>query len=100
MRKALLAVSVFTVAVSGWLVAMEMLLRRQGYVAHAGEELCIGLIGLVTAFASAKPFSILAERCLLVPAVILIIIGGQAFLRNNRAVHFEGYIFVISIVLV
>ena len=32
--------------------------------------------------------------------VALIGIGGQAFLRNARAAHFEGFVLVISVALV
>jgi hypothetical protein len=32
--------------------------------------------------------------------VVLIGIGGQAFVRNARAAHFEGFVLVISVALV
>jgi hypothetical protein len=32
--------------------------------------------------------------------VVLMGIGGQAFLRNARAAHFEGFVLVISVALV
>jgi hypothetical protein len=39
------------------------------------------------------------ERWLWAGAAVLIVYGAQAFFRNARAMHFEGFVFIISLLL-
>jgi hypothetical protein len=96
MKKTLLSVSFFTVASACWLTFMEIVLRHPGYLLRIGVSLSIVLISLATIF------SLLANshrRWLWAGALIPIAIGGQAFLRNARSPHFEGFVFLISTAL-
>jgi hypothetical protein len=100
MRKILLFISLFTLACACWLALMEMLLRHPGYGERIAVALAIGLICAVTILVRMLHVGFRGERWLWAGAAVLIAIGGQAFLRNARAAHFEGFVFVISIVLV
>jgi hypothetical protein len=100
MRKVLLLVSLFTLACGVWLAAMECVLRHPGYVVRIAVAICIGLISLATILARMLHLGFRCERWLWVGAVALIGIGGQAFVRNARSAHFEGFVFLISLALV
>jgi hypothetical protein len=100
MGKALLPLSWFTLACACWLGAMEMLLRHPGYGVRVGVAALIGLIGAGTILARWKGWGLRGDRRLWPGAVVLMGIGGQAFLRNARAAHFEGFVLVISVALV
>ena len=100
MKKILLLVSSFALACACWLAFMEMVLRHPGFAMRAGEALCIALVCLSTILVPMLPVGIRGERWLWLGAVILIVLGGQAFFHNARAAHFEGFVFVISLVLV
>ena len=100
MKKLLLPVSLFTLAIACWLALMEILLRHPGYGTRVGVAACIALISLFTLLVRLCHAGIRVERCLWSGAVVLIAIGCQAFLRNVRAAHFEGYIFIIAMVIV
>ena len=99
MKKTLLPLSMFTFACACWLGVMEMVLRHPGYGTRVGVAGLIALISLATVVGS------LAERgagrrwWLWAGALVLIGIGGQAFVRNARAAHFEGFVLVISVAL-
>jgi len=98
-KKSLLFVSFFTLAAACWLTLMEILLRHSGYLLRVGVGVSIALISLATiAILIFKPGS-RGERWLWAGALILIGLGGQAFLHNAQAAHFEGFIFLISVAL-
>jgi hypothetical protein len=46
------------------------------------------------------PLGVRRERWFWPVAVALIWFGGSSFLRNAHSAHFEGFVFVISLVLV
>ncbi len=100
MGKILLLVSLFTSICGCWLAAMEMLLRHPGYMARSGIAICISVIGVTTILVRLLHLGIRNERWLWAGAIVLIGIGGQAFIRNEHAAHFEGFVFVISLALV
>ena len=99
MRKVLLFVSLFTLACGVWLAAMECVLRHPGYGVRIAVAICIGLISLATILARMLHLGIRSERWLWVGAIALIGIGGQAFVRNERSAHFEGFVVIISLAL-
>jgi hypothetical protein len=106
-RKMLLPLSMFTFACACWLGAMEMTLRHPGYGMRVGVAALIALISIATVVVRMADIGMgvgagagfRGERWLRAGAVVLIGIGGQAFLRNARAAHFEGFVLVISVAL-
>lgn len=99
MKKTLLCISFFTFTSACWLTVMEIVLRHTGYLLRIGASICIALISLATIFMLIANSRVRSERWLWVGAVVLIGIGGQAFFRNARAAHFEGFVFLISTAL-
>jgi hypothetical protein len=99
MKRALLPLSMFTFACACWLGVMEVVLRHPGYGPRAGVSGLIALISLATVLVRMADVGVRGERWLWVGAVVLIGIGGQAFFRNARAAHFEGFVLVISVAL-
>jgi hypothetical protein len=100
MGKVLLLVSVFTLAGACWLALMEMLLRHPGYAERIGVALGIALICAATILVRMLHVGFRGERWLWVGAAMLIVFGAQAFFRNAHALHFEGFVFVLSLLLV
>jgi hypothetical protein len=79
---------------------MELTLRHPGYGTRVGVAALIALISMATILVRMADPGVRGERWLWVGAVVLIGIGGQAFVRNARAAHFEGFVLVISLALV
>jgi hypothetical protein len=100
MKKILLFVSFFTFGSACWLALMEIVLRHSGYLLRVGVSGSIALISLATMFIVVARSGIRGERWFWVGASVLIAIGGQAFFRNLRAVHFEGFVLLISVALI
>jgi hypothetical protein len=99
MGKVLLVVSMSTLACACWLAFMEMLLRHPGYAERIGVALTIALICAATIFVRMLHVGFRGERWLWAGAAVLIVYGAQAFFRNARAMHFEGFVFIISLLL-
>jgi hypothetical protein len=99
MGKILFAISLLTLACACWLTFMETLLRHPGYAARIGEALLIALIAATTILVRTLHLGFRGERWLWAGAVVLIGIGAEAFIRNSQAAHFEGFVFIISLVL-
>jgi len=100
MGKLLLTVSAFTLASAGWLAMMELALRRPAYVGRFEIDVVIGLICVATILARTLHVGYRPERWLWLGAAVLIGLGAQAFFRNASAGHFEGFVMVISLLLV
>jgi hypothetical protein len=100
MRKLLIPVSILTLACAAWLAIMESALRHPGYAARIGIASAIALICVVTILVRMLHVGFRGERWLWAGAAVLLAIGGQAFIHNARSAHFEGFIFVIGLVLV
>jgi hypothetical protein len=105
MKKTLLPLLMFTFACACWLGVMEIVLRHPGYGTRVGVAALIALIALISMATVLVRMTdagagLRLERWLRVGAVVLIGIGGQAFVRNARAAHFEGFVLVISVALV
>jgi hypothetical protein len=100
MKKTLLPLSLFTLGCACWLGVMEAVLRHPGYGLRVGVAGLIALISMATVLVRMADVGVRGERWLGVGAVVLMGIGGQAFFRNARAAHFEGFVLVISVALV
>ncbi len=100
MTKLLYSSSLFTFLCGCWLAFMECLLRHPGFATRAAVALLIAAAGLATLLVRQLHAGVRSERSLWGPAVVLIGLGVFSFLRNARSVHFEGFVFVIAIVLV
>jgi hypothetical protein len=100
MAKMLLPLSSFTLACACWLAIMEAVLQHQGYVERIGVALTIALICVATILVRTLHVGFRGERWLWLGAAVLVGVGGEAFVRNARAAHFEGFVLVISLALV
>jgi hypothetical protein len=100
MGKALLFSSVLTASCGCWLALMEVLLRHPGFVSRAAVASVIAAAGLATLLVRVLHLGVRIERWLWAAAAALIGLGVVSFLRNARATHFEGFVFIISIILV
>ena len=98
--KILLFNSLLSLLSSCWLAVMELILRHTGYWTRFGVAISIGAICISTILVRRLNLGIRIERWLWVGAVVLIGIGGKSFVHNVRAVHFEGFVSVISLILV
>lgn len=100
MTKLLSLTSAVTLLCGCWLAFMECLLRHPGFQMRAGVALLIAAAGVATLLVRLLHLGLRSERWLWAAAAALIGLGVFSFLRNARAVHFEGFVFVIAIVLV
>ena len=99
MSKLLSLTSAVTLLCGCWLALMECLLRHPGFAARAAVALLIAAAGMATLLVRLLHTGARSERWLWAAAVALIGLGVFSFLHNVRAAHFEGFVFVISIVL-
>jgi hypothetical protein len=100
MARLLFLSSSFTLICGCWLALMEGLLRHPGFEARAIVAMLIAAAGLATLLVRLLHLGVRSERCLWAAAAALIGLGVFSFLRNARAAHFEGFVFVIAIALV
>ena len=99
MTKILLPFSVLSLACACWLAVMETLLKHPGYIARIVTALGVVLICAATILVRMLHAGLRCERWLWWGAAALIWVGGYAFFRNAQSVHFEGFVFVISLIL-
>ena len=100
MTKLLSLTSAITLLCGCWLAFMEYQLRHPGFASRAAVALLIAAAGLATLLVRLLHLGVRSERWLWAAAAALIGLGVYSFLRNARAAHFEGFVFVIAIVLV
>lgn len=100
MTKLLAVSSVITLLCGCWLALMECLLRHPGFEARAAVALLVAAAGVATLLVRFLHAGVRRERWLWTVAVALMGLGVFSFARNARAAHFEGFVFIISIVLV
>ena len=101
MQRVLLPVSFLTLLAAGWLVVMEMVLRHPGFVVRIAVALCIAAISATTFLTPVLHGSMRAKRRFYaIGGIVLMGIGVQGFVRNARAAHFEGFVFVIASAIV
>jgi hypothetical protein len=98
--KLLFLTSAVTLLCGCWLAFMECLLRHPGFQTRAAVALLIAAAGLATLLVRLLHLGVRNERWLWAAAAALIGLGVFSFLRNARAAHFEGFVFVIAIVIV
>lgn len=100
MRKLLMFVSLFTLACGGWLGFMEAMLRHPGFAGRIMLAASIAAISATTILARLLGVGYKVERWFWAGAVTLIGIGARGFTHSARAAHFEGFVFIISLLLV
>ncbi len=100
MGKLLIFNSLVTLICGCWLALMELLLRHEGFASRAAIALLIAATCVATLLARMLHLDMRHERWFWPAALALIWFGGSSFLRNARSAHFEGFVFVISLVLV
>lgn len=99
MRNALVSVSILTFGCVCWLLLMEGLLRYPGFVGRVVMDASMAAICATTILARLLHAGFGIQRCLRFSAPVVVYIGAQAFIHNARAAHFEGFIFIISLLL-
>lgn len=97
--KSLLLLSLLTLVCCSWLAYMESLMRHPGYFIRIAVDVSIALIALSTILVRLLHVGIRAERCLWPAAIAVTGIAVRGFAHNARSDHFEGFVFVISLVL-
>jgi hypothetical protein len=100
MRRLLLLNSLSTMMCGAWLAFMEMLLWHPEFASRPGVAMFIAATGLATLLVCLGHVGARNERWLWAAAGGLIMLGALSLLRNARAPHFEGFVFVISVVIV
>jgi len=100
MGKLLIFSSLATLICGCWLALMELLLRHAGFASRATVALLIAAICVATLLARMLHLGARRQRWFWPAALALIWFGSSSFLRNARSAHFEGFVFVISLVLV
>jgi hypothetical protein len=100
MGKVLIFVSGYTMVCMLWLASMEARLRHSGYGTRMALDLCFALLCLVTAYLRMLPSPrTRSEMCLRGGGLLMILLGANTFFGNAHATHFEGFVFVISLLL-
>lgn len=98
--KVLIFVSGFTMICMLWLALMEITLRHPGYGTRTALDISFAMSCLATAVLRMLPSPrTMSERCLQGGGFIMILFGAQTFVANARKDHFEGFVFVISLLL-
>lgn len=100
MGRVLIFVSGYTMVCMLWLASMEAALRHSGYGTRMALDLCFALLCLATGYLRmlSSP-RIRSEMCLRGGGLLMILFGANAFFGNARAAHFEGFVFLISLLL-
>ena len=100
MEKVLMPLSAVVLACACWLAVMETILRHPGYAGRIAGALGIAAICAATILVRMLHAGVAVERWLWVGAGTLIVLGARAFIHNEQSAHFEGFVMVISLLLV
>ena len=96
----LVGASIITTICMVWLAAMEMVLQHPLYAHRAALDVVLALVCLATIFTrSLNPPRTFSERSLRGAGFLLILFGALTFFQNASAAHFEGFVFIISLLL-
>jgi hypothetical protein len=98
--KLIILCSIVTLLCGAWLAVMELILRHAGFPSRVAIALLIALVCAATLLARMLHLGTHRERWFWPAALAFIWIGGSSFLRNARSAHFEGFVFVISLIVV
>ncbi len=97
----LIGASIITTICMVWLAAIEIALRHPLYAHRAALDVVLALVCLATiCIRLLHPPRTLGERSLQGIGFLLILFGALAFFQNASSAHFEGFVFVISLLLV
>jgi hypothetical protein len=100
-RALLAGVSCFTIAASGWLATMALVLRRPGYQALVGVVSLFVLQSLLTIGVIAGQLNGPGARVVLAAGAMgIAATGGRAIAVNLTGPHFEGYAVIVGAALV
>lgn len=101
MRIALAAVCAFTLLACTWLFVMFFLLRHPGFEWQAAvTALLIAQSAATLAVLGTRVRSVWPRITLALGACAIVAVGALAFVANERASDWEGYVAVISAALV
>ena len=101
MRTLLAGACCFTIAASGWLAAMALVLRRPGYQGIVALALVFVLQSLLTIGVISGQLGGRVGRVVLAAgATGIVAVGGRAIGVNVTGPHFEGYAVIIGAALI
>lgn len=101
MRIALAALSAFTLLACAWLLVMFFVLRHQGFEWRgAVTALLIAQSAVTLVVLGTDVRSVWPRITLALGACAIVALGALAFVANERASDWEGYVAVISAALV
>jgi hypothetical protein len=101
MSRILIFFSGFTTVCMFWLASMEMALQHPGYGMRLANDIAFAVTCLLTAYLRMLNLPhTRSENCLRGAGLLMILFGATAFLGNARAAHFEGFVFIISQLMV
>lgn len=96
----LIGASIITAICMVWLATMEIVLRHPLYPHRAALDVVLALVCLATILTRLlNPRRTVGERSLQGIGFLLILFGALAFFQNASAAHFEGFVFIISLLL-
>ncbi len=100
MKKALFAISLFTIAAGCWLAVMENVLKHDGHGGRTVLDLLIAAQGVVTVSVILFRAGSLLRLVAILGAIAVAWVGGSALWNILRATHFEGFVVVIGAALI
>ena len=100
LKQLLMSVCCFTIVAGIWLGVMENVLRHDGFRGRSAVAACIAVQSLGTLVLILLSGRSLFRVAVVWGAVAITLLGGSAFLNNMRTNHFEGFAFLISLVLI
>ena len=99
LRRALLALCVFTAVAGAWLCVMENILRHAGYGTRTLVDASFVLQSLLTVACLLGAGRGVLRWLVALGGVAVLYLGVAAFIQNLRGAHFEGFAVVIGAAL-